>query len=184
MAVPALPGDDSDGNDWTAAKVNAIYDHVQWWRDTRPLFKGSGYTDNGGSQLEVSTATNTTIGFGSGGSFATAPEINIGSWTVQASDADPESLVVPESGIYMISHVVEWEGNSTGLRFSQVVVGATPQTETKSTTSPDTVTNAGTGSTSYFDLASGAQLDLQVWQNSGTTIDAVGWITALWIQST
>ena len=59
MAIPALPADDSDGNDWTAAKVNAIYDHIQLWRDTRPLFNGQA--------LAFSNATSTfeVAGFGS-----------------------------------------------------------------------------------------------------------------------
>jgi hypothetical protein len=34
MAVPPLPSDDSAGNVWTAAKVNAVYDLLEYERDT------------------------------------------------------------------------------------------------------------------------------------------------------
>ena len=105
MAVPALPADVSAGNTTSATHQNSILDHVQWWRDTRPLFKGYMWDGVVSPANDIVTATNTTMGVGNAGAFAqiggfpTNPLINVGSFTTQGSDADPESLVVPVAGI-------------------------------------------------------------------------------------
>lgn len=175
----------SSGNVWTAARVNAIYDHLQWWRDTRPVFRGQAWSNAGMSGIEISTATDTTMGFGTGGSFYTTPEINVGSWTVQGSDSDPESLVVPESGIYRVSVNVRWAAAASGERVARLIVNGSVENDIYSGLSYEAASfTAGNNCSGLIDVASGAQLDIGVWQNSGSTLDATATLHIDWVQST
>ncbi len=185
MAVPALPSDDSDANDWNASKVNVIYDHLQWWRDTRPVFKGEMWSDVGAG-FDIDTSTTTTFGVGEAASFKTTPVLNIGSWTTQGSDADPESLVVPEAGVYRIGFACRWQSNATGYRQTRLLIDGSTQTESAHTI--DTLPAAAvhvTRGTDIYDLAAGAQLDLTLFHNQGGTLTMQEvFITCQWIQST
>ena len=188
MAVPALPADDSAGNDWTAAKVNAIYDHLQWHRDTAPVFKGLAWDGTGGLQSGVSgdiaTSTATTLGFGTGGSFDNTPIINVGGWTVQGSDSDPESLVVPDAGLYAVSVFCNWSADSVGTRSTQLLLNGSSVAGGR-VLGPPTASGAFIQNmTTIIDAAASDQLDVSVYQTSGSTLDATVYLTAHWIRST
>lgn len=191
MAVPSVPSDDSDGNDWTASKVNVIYDHLGWHMTSAPLFLGIGYTGVGVAPtgftggMDVTTATNTTVGFGTGGTFANTPNINVGSWTVQGSDSDPESLVVPESGYYRISVYVEWEDNAANQRVAWLLKnGSLVSNMGSGLTYGSTAGMAANSFSGLIDLTAGDQLDMRVWQNSGSTLEIRGYLHAEWVRAT
>jgi len=186
MAVPALPADDSTGNDWTAAKVNAIYDHLQWHRDTAPVFKGQAYARLGSNPdpTDVLTATSTMFGFGNAGSFENTPVINIGGWTVQGSDANPESLVVPESGIYVVSVFNDWESNSSGYRSTQIILNGSSVSGGRVLGAPSPSGSTMQNLTTVLDLAANDELDVSANQGSGSTLTATVYLTAHWIRST
>ena len=181
MAVPALPSSETAGNVYTAAKVNTIRSLQQWHRDTAPVFKGQAWKSNFNLVL---TSTTTTLGFGSAGSFENTPVINVGGWTVNAADADPESLVVPESGIYHIDISISYAANNTGYRRcalllnGSTVAGVYAQIQS----APTNLTYMGISG--IVDLTAGNQLDIQALQNSGSTLAATVFLSAHWIRST
>jgi hypothetical protein len=181
MAVPALPSSETAGNVYTAAKVNAIYDHLQWHRDTAPVFKGQAWKSNFGL---VSTSTTTTLGFGTGGSFENAPIINVGGWTVNAADADPESLVVPESGIYVVSVFNHWAANSSGVRSTQIFLNGSGVSGGRVIGPPASTGVTMQNLTTVLDLAANDELDVSLHQSSGSTLAATVYLTAHWIRST
>lgn len=186
MAIPALPSDTSAGNTWSAAEVNAIYDHLQYHRDTKPTFKGiavgaSGFTMSSAS-ADIANDTTTTLGFGIGGSFAATPTINIGSWAVNAADADPESVETPEAGMYLLVASTDWESDSTGRRYTSIKRDG-------SSTPGSTAQVAAVGQTRYTvamlaDIASGVDLDVDVYQNSGGNLEVTVYLAAYWLVST
>ena len=187
MTVPALPATQSAGVA-TSAYANNIRSLQQWHRDTAPVFKGLAWDGTSGLQAGVSgefaTATNTTVGFGSAGSFENTPVINVGGWTVNAADADPESLVVPESGIYHIDISISYAANNTGYRRcalllnGSTVAGVYAQIQS----APTNLTYMGISG--IVDLTAGNQLDIQALQNSGSTLAATVFLSAHWIRST
>lgn len=187
MAVPSLPADVVTANTISSSHMNSVLDLQQWFRDTAPVFRGQGWTQVSGTdpnEIGVTTATNTTVGFGTAGSFKITPVINIGSWTVQGSDADPESLVVPEAGYYHITIFCEWEANATGYRQIRLLDGGAIVAAFS-----DKKDAAGSGVTwqsvsGIVDLAASDQLDVQAYQNSGSQLDAKVFLTAHWIRST
>ena len=186
MAVPALPADDSAGNDWTAAKVNAIYDHLQWHRDTAPVFKGLAWdgTQGDGVPGDIATSTATTLGFGTGGSFENTPIINVGGWTVNAADADPESLVVPESGLYVVSVFCNWSADSVGTRSTQLLLNGSGVAGGRVAGSSSPTGSTMQNLTTVLDLAANDELDVSANQGSGSTLAATVYLTAHWIRST
>jgi len=183
MAVPALPSSETAGNVYTAAKVNTIRSLQQWHRDTAPVFKGQGYS-NGVNDVGVATATNTTVGFGQAGSFWATPDINVGGWTVQGSDSDPESLVVPESGIYVVSVFNHWAADSSGFRSTQIFLDGSGVSGGRviGPAAPTGVTMQNL--TTVLDLAANDELDVSVNQSSGSTLAATVYLAAYWIRST
>jgi hypothetical protein len=181
MAVPALPSSETAGNVYTAAKVNAIYDHLQWHRDTGPVFKGQAWKSNFGL---VSTSTTTTLGFGTGGSFENTPIINAGGWTVQGSDSDPESLVVPEPGLYAVTVQVRYGNDNTGYRRAALVINGTVETSIYTQVGAAPTQDTFISASGIIDVAAGAQLDIQAYQNSGSSLASTVYLSAHWIRST
>ena len=181
MAVPALPSSETAGNVYTAAKVNTIRSLQQWHRDTAPVFKGQAWD---GTLNQVATSTTTTFGFGSAGSFENTPIINVGGWTVQGSDSDPESLVVPESGIYVVSVFNHWAADSSGFRSTQIFLDGSGVSGGRviGPAAPTGVTMQNL--TTVLDLAANDELDVSVNQSSGSTLAATVYLAAYWIRST
>ena len=147
MAIPALPADDSDGNDLNAAKVNAIYDLLQLFRDTRPVFKGASRS----SGTSIADATTVEVGFGSvSGTFTNTPGINVGGFTVGSSiNGDSQyNLVIPEAGIYAGFWHVEWASHATGRRILDPNFDSAPGTAVKSVVAP--ASGGVTAQTAWF----------------------------------
>ena len=187
MTVPALPATQSAGVA-TSAYANNIRSLQQWHRDTAPVFKGLAWDGTSGLQAGVSgdfaTATSTTVGFGSAGSFENTPIINVGGWTVQGSDSDPESLVVPESGIYVVSVFNHWAADSSGFRSTQIFLDGSGVSGGRviGPAAPTGVTMQNL--TTVLDLAANDELDVSVNQSSGSTLAATVYLAAYWIRST
>ena len=181
MAIPALPADDSAGNTWTAAKVNAVYDLLQLFRDTRPLFKGVGQV--------LTPATATTVEFGHGAvsaTFDTSPTINIGGWTVAAgANGDGGyNIVIPESGIYEGVWHMQHAAHATGDRTY------TPQHNSSAISQSIHIINPqdtlGTTAFVHFvvDTAASDTLSIDVLQDSGTSLSTTASLFVKWVQST
>lgn len=65
MTTPPVPSDESTNADWTAAKVNAIYDHLAVWADPPSFYDvGTTYTSltTQGDFVLVPIAVNSTDG--------------------------------------------------------------------------------------------------------------------------
>ena len=183
MAIPALPSDDSDANDWNAAKVNAISDHLQLWRDTRPLFKGVA--------VSGTVATSTFVDWGHGTSsatFQTAPITNVGSFAV-SSDANPDgryNVEVPEAGHYEGTWHLVFAADNAGLR------RADPQLNSSTITAASVLQiSAGSALETRMSVpfevdctAAGDELSVLVWQNSGSGSAVTAWLSVKWVQST
>lgn len=186
MTVPALPSDDSAGQIWTAAKVNAIYDHLQWWRDTRPVFKGAAFGVDGSKPESVPNNALTTFGFGAAGSFNTTPLINVGSFTVDGAEADPEPLHVPETGIYWVAAYVDFDANTTGRREIKVNLAGTAVAGLMVNISSASAGDCRVGVSGIVDITATTQdILLEVFQNSGAELDTGAvYLSMVWMQST
>ena len=180
MTVPALPATQSPGVA-TSAYANDIRSLQQWHRDTAPVFKGVAWTFN--SSL-VLTSTATTLGFGDGGSFRNAPDINVGGWTVNAADADPESLVVPDAGLYVVSVFCNWSADSVGTRSTQLLLNGSGVAGGRVAGSSSPTGSTMQNLTTVLDLAANDELDVSANQGSGSTLTATVYLTAHWIRST
>ncbi len=184
MAIPALPSDDSDGNDWNAAKVNAIYDHIQLWRDTRPLFKGQHGTADAGA---YATATTYELGHGtSSATFLVTPLTNIGAFTV-ASVANGDSVYnieVSEAGHFEGFWNVSFSADTGGYR--SVIPLLNSVTIVGSTVTADAMSGAATLISAPFevDCADNDELSVDIFQNSGNTLSVDAWLFVKWVQST
>lgn len=184
MAVPALPAALNTGDVVSNAWVDAVRDGMEWNRDTRPIFKGEAWTEVISKTTSVLTSTTTTAGFGEAGSFGNTPDINVGGWTVNAADGNPESLVVPEAGIYLVTIHCDWAANTSNRRQSALLVNASAATTSR------VRVEAGTSSTTAYshsvlvDLAASDELDIQLFQDSGSTLTVTPYLTAIWMQST
>lgn len=197
MAVPSIPADVSTSGSISSSHMNSVLDHVAWWHGNaggsgaRPLFKGQAWSDVGNDvpPIGASNATNTTFGFGSAGSFQFTPIINVGGWTVASADADPESLVVPEAGVYWVSIFAEvGTGDADGYRQIRLMVDgsvtAHPGIEANHDNASTALINR-IGASGVIDVAANTELDVQVYQNSGASMDTIDvYLTAIWMQST
>src|SRR5215510_12888042 len=81
-------------------------------------------------------------------------------------------LVAPVAGVYQITGNVRWEGNATGTRFVDITTSsggriASVWTPTASTFNTDQSISAA------YALAAGETVSLQVFQNSGISLDLV-----------
>ena len=102
MAEPAMPADVSASDTPSSTHQNSILDHLDWWMNSRPLFRGVAAPHTGGAG--VATSTFEEIGHGVlTTAFATTPITNTGAFTVAAS-ANPSGLdfnvEVPDAGYY------------------------------------------------------------------------------------
>lgn len=115
MAIPSIPADVSAGNTTAASHMNSLLDVLAWLRNSKPLWRGqaigAGGAEMSGASEDVANDTVTTLGFGLAGSL-TAEDYSVGTWTSASADSDPESLVVPEAGHYLIVVHTQWEANS------------------------------------------------------------------------
>ena len=184
MAVPTLPTakntNDVIDNSW----VDAVRDVLEFLRDTAPIFKGESYS-NGTANQDIANATVTTFGFGSAGAFAITPEINIGGWTVQASDGDPESLVVPEAGYYAVTIHAEFAANTSGRRQTSLLLNGSTVNGSRVRIAASTSSTTAYTHTVMVDLAANDELDISAYQDSGSALDPLTIrLTAQWIRST
>lgn len=184
MAVPTLPSDKSAGNDWDETDTNLIYDHLQWWRDTRPLFKGAGVT-----VTNLASGTEREFGFGtSSGTFATTPAINVGSWSVATTTntASEYNVEVPEAGIYYGVWKATIEANTGGSRQMQPQLNGSDISLGAVVTGPALGGSATTVACPFMvDCAADDELSLDFLQNSGSALDVTGTsLICWWVQST
>ncbi len=185
MAIPSLPTalntNDVINNSW----VDAVRDVLELVRDTRPMFKGQASGYSGGGSNELLNNTTTTFGFGEGGSFMNTPDINVGGWDVNSGDSDPESLVVPEAGIYLVTIWAQFSSDDFDERRQTVLLvngSAATASRARVDASPSSTTNYST--TVLVDLAANDDLDIEAYQNSGSTLTLTTYLTAVWMQST
>lgn len=184
MAVPSVPADVSAGGSLSPTHMNELLDVAAWLQDGAPTFKGQAQSNSGTSLIDIATGTSTTMGFGNAGSFEFTPIINVGSWTVNAADSDPESLLVPEAGHYLVTVGASWEANATGYRQIRIWLnGAAVEGGDDNRESAGAVTTFQT-CTTVLDLAANDQLDVRVIQNSGSTLECTAFLSAKWIVST
>lgn len=180
MAIPALPSDMSSGNVWTAARVNAVYDHLALHRDDRPSLR---VTIEAGNEIgSIATATTTVIEWSNGsGTFNATPTVNVGGWA--AGTGGNEEIIVPETGLYYVSVHGQWESNSTGYREISGTDNGSAVGPLKLTTGA--VNGTGTfmaGSALHFFTASDL-LGMQVYQNSGGSRTGFFTLSATWVNS-
>ena len=187
MAIPSLPSDDSDGNDWTAAKVNAIYDHLELWCDTRPLFKGEA--SNGSGTLTLTTSTFVEVSFGiSASTFDETPITNVGSFTV-ASGANADSyynIEIPETGYYEGVWHVQFATHGTGYRHVQPQRNSAniPGTRIRAISSGSAATTE-ISAPFAIDMTGGSDdLSVEVWQDSGISLNYEAYLFVKWVQAT
>ncbi len=185
MAVPALPTaldtDDIVDND----QVDDIRAMLEFFRETKPYFKGRARATAASSTNEwtVASATTTVFGLGSSGSIHYPSDAtNIGGWTVNGVDANPESLVVPETGRYRITMWINFSGNTAGRRqIALLVDGSVPEVDARTRRAPSPVSTTSFSHTVDVYLTAGQELDIQVFQDSGSTLDCEVWLTAEFI---
>lgn len=181
MAVPSLPSDMSAGNTFTAARVNAIYDLLEWFRDSRPLLKtGSA------ASTSIASGTNTQWGFSDGsGSWVSTPSRNVGGW---APSATTERIVVPETGLYLITVETVFAAptaSTTRLQFSATDgTAAIPGIrnwihESQANAGSSFILNAS-GTQSF---TSGDELGVQVFHDNGSGLAAQVRLSAVWMQA-
>ena len=188
MAVPSLPTALNAGDVVSNAWVDSVRENLAWFRDDRPVFKGYGWDGVASPANEIATATTTAQSFGNAGSFAqitglgTNPYINVGGWTVYAADPNPEALLVPETGIYLLTASAQWDTNSTGYRDLRVLINGSTE---KGARVQDVAGAAGDYQTVTVvaDLAANNQIDMNVYQNSGSTLTLTTYFSAVWMQS-
>lgn len=187
MTVPSVPADVPPGGPPSSSHMNTLLDVADFLLNTAPAFVGQAWSDVAGTSADLigaSTGTNTTFGFGEAGAFHLTPVMNIGSWTTQASDSDPESLVVPESGHYRVSISFEFEANSTGYRYGRLQLNGSSAGERFIGTVPAATVATRFHVSGLIDLAANDQLDLLVLQNSGNQLDVIAYLSLDWIRST
>jgi len=134
--------------------------------------------------VDIATSTATTLGFGTGGSFENTPIINVGGWTVNAADADPESLVVPESGLYVVSVFCNWSADSSGFRSTLILLNGSGVSGGRVLGAPSPSGSTMQNLTTLLDLAANDELDVEVFQGSGSSLNVTVYLTAHWIRST
>ncbi len=183
MAVPALPADVTDGNATSAAHQNTILDHTQWWRDTRPLFQGSGITGT-----TISTATFTEYGHGLvSATFHQTPLTNTGTFTVASTtNADGAyNVEVTDAGIYEGFWGVQFASNATGRREAAALKNGESSAANQAIRVPAVSGNATEIAVPFaFDCAAGDELSVTLYQNSGGVLAVTPWLYVKWVQST
>ena len=100
MAFPALPTSPANNSGAAASWARSVRDMLEWFRDTRPLFRGTAETP-----LNLSSGTAQEIGHGAVAStFDNTPDTNVGTFTV-ASGANGDgafNIEVPDAGFFSI----------------------------------------------------------------------------------
>lgn len=185
MTVPAVPSDMSAGNVWTAARVNTIYDHLEWHRDTAPLFIAQLEMSNE-SQSAASGVTTEVEWSNGSGSFNITPIANIGSFT--AGTGGEHGIYLPESGFYRMTMHIQWSSEDTdGYRLIQGLQEGTAHQRARSTVGATTV-QTRQGFTCTIDGTAGDEIGTEVLQNSGSTLpqSQSQWVSIEleWIRST
>jgi len=183
VTVPALPADDSDGNDWTAAKVNAIYDHLEYHRNDRNLIQHTIVAD-GTDMATIATATTTDIEFsdGSGASQGTVGA-NVGPFTFGSGGV--KEILVPVAGVYWITAHAVWAADSTGIRTLALTDTGSPIASGTVVSDPiDTPINTAYQHVSTIQTyGSGDRMGVEVTQNSGSNVNVTVILSAFWVNS-
>lgn len=185
MAVPSLPTDVPALSVFTSARVNEVYDHLEWHRQGKPVFLGEAGQPFGVFG-DVLTATETSFHLGGDGAFINTPDINIGGWTVEADASGTlgtvSDLVVPEPGYYRIDARCTWgsdPNNRRRLRVFRNGSGSMPFLDSQ-------VQANSAGSTTHHcagpnRLDAGDLISLSVNQNSGSTLTVSLYVALEWI---
>lgn len=171
----------SAGNTFTAARVNAIYDLLQWFRDTLPIF-----VDLGSAESIASGGSGTDYSWSDGsGSFLQGITHNQGGWTAATSGGT--GIVVPEDGFYAISagaNVDPPTNTTTSLRLDVYDQGAA--TGIRNWIHED-VANIGSqlilACSGVRYLSSGDEIDLRMYHDNGTALNWQPYLSMHWINS-
>jgi hypothetical protein len=189
MAVPALPTALNAGDVVSNAWVDAVRDGLEFQRDTRPVFKGQAMNGDApagsDADLDVNDDTNTTFGFGRDSAFERTPITNVGGWATATADANPESLVVPEGGIYLVTTHSQFEANAVGYRQMQMRVGGSAQAASLAKINALSGGVTTLTQTFFLDASASDEWDLSIYQtgNAGS-LSVTVFLSAIWMQST
>lgn len=155
MTIPALPADDTDGQDWTAAKVNAVYDHLQLWRDNLPVLR-VGSTNQSIASSVTSYAN-----------LSDPPAVNNGGWTDTGTTYNGWN--VPESGVYRVTAHAIFTAYSVGYRYVAIADESSARLSAAVASlgdGADTRINA----TDIFALTAGDEIGVLVYHTAGLAL--------------
>jgi len=178
---PALPADTADGQLWSTAEANHIYDHHEWWRDTRPLFKGRA------DDVLISSAVLVEIGHGGQQGFTYAATTDVGGFVLSSTvnSFGLFNLTAPTTGIYKGFWNVQFAAHATGYR---VITPMKSGSRIHGSSVQSAATSAGVALLSApFEVdctTAGDTFSCQIWQNSGASNATSSWLSVWWVQST
>lgn len=190
MTVPPLIPTSVNNRVFGAADWKLIRSLLAQFRDSAPTFKGD--LEGGGFQ-GITVPTNTLVLYGGSvipdDGFATTPDINVGGWTVATEGAEPLGVVVPQTGVYLVSGWAYWETEDDVSPVSRRVVtvlrnrAGIKAAENEIPPSPGVRETRHEAST-LVRLNEGDELHVGVLQSAGFTLNAfpvtlsAQWITA------
>ena len=194
MTVPSLPPTQSAA----VAPVswpNDARTMLGWFRDDAPAFRHKAYARDASSNINrVEHNTLTTFGFGDDtaaspgwfytpGSGAAPRSFVVGNWLPKVAEANPSSLLVPEAGIYWLKAWVEFSPSAAGQFWVILMVNGSAITEGSSVNeavSP-TASTVRVETSDLLDLSANDEIDIQVYQSTGSAITSVDvWLAADW----
>jgi len=177
MTIPALPADDTVGSVWSAAKVNAVYDLLQLFRDTRPTLIMAGSLAQ-----SVTSGSPGIVEYSDGaGNFATVPVVNTGGFTASGVNGD---VLVPEIGLYLIRvHANALSASATGETSLHLRVGGNSHTGTRVALPNSGATPALNAWGVVHIAAVNTPVGAVINQISGATVTYDTYIDAVWLAS-
>lgn len=161
--------------------MNQLLDVLAFGHDDRPslLVTCNEYSGAPGS---VAHNTTTDVEFSDGsGTFNDSPTVNVGGWA--AGTGGNEEIIVPETGLYLVTIHGQWGNNSTGYRIVQMTDATSAVGQLK--LAANAVNGHGTfmsGSVLWFFTASDL-LGMSVFQNCTTDLSGVFTLSATWVNS-
>lgn len=173
MTTPALPADDSAGNTWTAAKVNAIYDLLEYFRDNRPMLRVQV------SSQVVANDTLTAVDYIASGTEA----VNVGGWVDAGTSS--EGYDVPDGGVHLCSIYCLFADGSTGTRqgtqrYNDSSTGLTFEASPISATVGE---RPRAGISDLILLTAATEIWMQVYHNTGGNEFITSVMSAVWLNS-
>jgi len=186
MAVPALPSSETAGNVYTAAKVNAVYDHLGYWRDDRPMLKVWSERIVGPSTTLPTTTTRAVqlADTSFDDFFYETPLIRVGGWDTVASDPN---AIVPETGVYDISAWAVFDASTAtpSMRQINLTDGGSNILDTivrvPGYVSSGIPTSIMTSTLHFF--TAGDNLGVRLYQNTGAGLGFEVYLRAIWVGS-